>query len=228
VNSQWRLPLQFFPFLPSTSVALSTPAQGPAAASALFFPWSSRRSQLPRCLVSLPSHYAVMLPLPQPFFRSRAPFMASALSCSAAPSYAAVEHLPAFSPPWLVTRFAPCLRVAAQCPMVLARCSTKCATSHVLQQLCPLPCVVVELRYCSSPMEKKQQPHAVSPARVFIKSSRVVDPCSHDVSASRFAGFAQRLCIVKILGEPLARIPLFLDLKCLRKMFEPLSDVNRS
>ena len=32
----------------------------------------------------------------------------------------------------------------------------------------------------------------------------------------------------KILGEPLASIPLFLDLKCLIKMFEPLSDVNRS
>jgi hypothetical protein len=75
---------------------------------------------------------------------------------------------------------------------------------------------------------KKQQPHAVSPARVFVKSSRVVDPCSHDVSASRFARFAQRLRIVQIFGEPLARIPLFLDLKCLRKMFEPLSDVNRS
>ncbi|ONM29146.1 hypothetical protein ZEAMMB73_Zm00001d039540 [Zea mays] len=32
----------------------------------------------------------------------------------------------------------------------------------------------------------------------------------------------------KILGEPLASIPLFLDLKCLIKMFEPLSDVNHS
>jgi hypothetical protein len=32
----------------------------------------------------------------------------------------------------------------------------------------------------------------------------------------------------KILGEPLASIPLFLDLKRLIKMFEPLSDVNRS
>ena len=32
----------------------------------------------------------------------------------------------------------------------------------------------------------------------------------------------------KIFGEPLASIPLFLDLKCLIKMFEPLSDVNRS
>ena len=32
----------------------------------------------------------------------------------------------------------------------------------------------------------------------------------------------------KIFGEPLASTPLFLDLKCLIKMFEPLSDVNRS
>nr|ACG44843.1 hypothetical protein [Zea mays] len=35
-----------------------------------FFPWPSRRSQQPRCLVSLPSHYAVMLPLPLLFFRT--------------------------------------------------------------------------------------------------------------------------------------------------------------
>ena len=49
-----------------------------------------------------------------------------------APSLA--EHLPASSPPWLATRRPPCLRAAAQCPVVLARCSTKCTASHALQQ----------------------------------------------------------------------------------------------
>jgi hypothetical protein len=79
------------------------------------------------------------------------------------------------------------------------------------------------------PLSARCCTHAVSPARVFVKSSHVVDPYSHDVSASRFAGFAQRLRIViKILGEPLASIPLFLDLKCLIRMFEPLGVVNRS
>jgi hypothetical protein len=61
-------------------------------------------------------------------------------------------------------------------------------------------------------------PHAVSPVRVFVKSSHVVDPCSHDVSVSRFTGFAQRMrIVVKILGVPLASTPLFLDLGCLVK-----------
>jgi hypothetical protein len=43
-------------------------------------------------------------------------------------------------------------------PVVLASCSAKCAASHALQQLHPLPCVVVELRYFSPPMEKQQPP----------------------------------------------------------------------
>uniref|UniRef100_A0A804N5T1 Uncharacterized protein n=1 Tax=Zea mays TaxID=4577 RepID=A0A804N5T1_MAIZE len=55
------------------------------------------------------------------------------------------------------------------------------------------------------PLSARCCTHAVSPARVFVKSSHVVDPYSHDVSASRFAGFAQRLRIViKILAPPAA------------------------
>lgn len=37
------------------------------------------------------------------------------------------------------------------------------------------------------PLSARYCPHAMSLARVFVKSSRVVDPCNPDVSASRFA-----------------------------------------
>ncbi|PWZ13172.1 hypothetical protein Zm00014a_042186 [Zea mays] len=58
-------------------------------------------------------------------------------------------------PWWTLGARAPFSLLACCCtvPLVLARCSTKCATSHALQQLHPLPCVVIELRYCTSPME---------------------------------------------------------------------------
>jgi hypothetical protein len=58
--------------------------------------------------------------------------------------------------------FHPTCVLLRSAPLVLARCSTKCAASHTMQQLRPLPCIVIELCYCSSPMENSSPPrHAL-------------------------------------------------------------------
>jgi hypothetical protein len=80
------------------------------------------------------------------------------LSSLAQPSpMARCSRRPGASPPWLATRLPPCLRAAAQCTVgacyVLDKMCSKPRVVDSLQQLRPLPCVVVELPYCSSPME---------------------------------------------------------------------------
>jgi hypothetical protein len=133
-----------------------------------------------------------------------------------------------------------CRHALPRCPPHLNPSSSSCISSPICSHggaLLTMLTTIASPKPLSSslglldkmPLSARCCTHAVSPARVFVKSSHVVDPYSHDVSASRFAGFAQRLRIViKILGEPLASIPLFLDLKCLIRMFEPLGVVNRS
>jgi hypothetical protein len=123
---------------------------------------------------------------------SAAPFLSLSLSAlsaagshgrtsapsSSAPLYCRRRRLPCFSPgkqqllqlPMtpLPSSIPPCLRAATQCTVgacyVLDKMCSKPRVIDSLQQLCPLPCVVIELRYCSSPMETSSP--SVSRARL--------------------------------------------------------------
>jgi hypothetical protein len=189
VNSPWRLPLQFFPFLPSTYVALSTPAPGPAAASALFFPWPSRRSQQPRCLVSLPSHYAVMLPLPQPF-------LGAELHSWPAPS--PTQPLPVMQP-WSTSLHFPChgsrLNLLPACvPLRSAPWYLLGARQNAQQATCcssSVPCLVSSSSFATALLPWKK---TAAPCCVTCASVRQEQPRRQSMQPRRLRISLRRIC----------------------------------
>jgi hypothetical protein len=132
--SHSRLPLS--PCFPAARSQRPSPARPPQCAGA------SSPLMPPSCKPSSPSARARVIPPP-------APLLSIELSLVSLPW-------------WTLSARAPFSMLACCCavPVVLASCSAKCAASHSLQQLHPLPCVVVELRYFSPPMEKQQRPSA--------------------------------------------------------------------
>jgi hypothetical protein len=113
-------------------------------------------------------------------------------------------------PPWTPPVFLP--RAAVGSP-----CSASCHSVQVF-------CAAVPIQKNSnlgSPLHRVLRSICAVPIRAVAMVFETA-PCS--------VADLRRACesSSKILGEPLASIPLFLDLKCLIKMFEPLSDVNRS
>jgi hypothetical protein len=135
-----------------------------AAAGALFFSSSLVSTATSRELSS--SHGALLPVLPcagQPWSSSHregtpsSSFFLPALSLpNSAPLLQASSSSLSMAPLLCFPLRAALTSMLACCcavPLVLAWCSAKCAASHALQQLRPLPCVVVMLRYCTSPME---------------------------------------------------------------------------
>jgi hypothetical protein len=141
--SHSRLPLS--PCSPAARSQRPSPARPPLCVGA------SSPVMPPSCKPSSPSARARVIPPPAPLL-------------SIKPSLVSL-------PWWTLGARAPFSLLACCCavPVVLASCSAKCAASHSLQQLHSLPCVVVELRYFSPPMEKQQ------PLRV-TRSTRCARP----------------------------------------------------
>jgi hypothetical protein len=189
VNSSWRLPLQFFPFLPSTYVALSTPAPGPAAASALF---SHGRAGAPN------SRDAWFLSL------------ATTPSCSLCPSLflgAELHSWPAPSPtqplpvmqPWSTSLHFPChgsrLNLLPACvqlrsaPWYLlgarqnAQQATCCSSS--------VPCLVSSSSFATALLPWKK---TAAPCRVTCASVRQEQPRRQFVQPRRLRISLRRIC----------------------------------
>ena len=97
------------------------------------------------------------------------------------------------------------------------------------QQEAPARNLGVQLRCAAVPIQNSSPESPASRARSICAVPTRAVAMVFETAPCRVVDL-RRACesSSKILGEPLASIPLFLDLKCLIKMFEPLSDVNRS